>query len=259
MPLTRILIALLAFLMVVLPVDAQANTVASISIAAPKALRSTLNELVNAWKTSGGDIVTVSYDDSDDQAVEIEMAATTYDLFIVGDSVAIHRVMSNGKGATMSPLASTSLVLVASNREKAPTPSVNANLVSLLGTGRLAICDPQSDAVGGASRGVLSESCIWKSLQDHLLILPDSPAVIRAVQSGDARFGITLRSDLLHVSDVHEGSAFTDGTNPEFTYFVIGIVGRQRPEVRRFLAFLHSRESVRAIVSHGFTAIAQQD
>jgi len=234
----------------ILPVWAQADIV----VAAPAAWARTMIDLLEEWKSGGGAETSVVYGDSDDQAVEIEVGAVRYDLLIASDPHAIYRARSKDKLLSVLPLASTPLVLVVSDRDKGLVPPVDHNFVALLGKGRLAVCDPDTNEVGAATRDVLSQEGVWEPLQNHLIILPASRAVIRAVHSGEARFGIALRADLIRAEEIHEGGSLGDGAVPELMYSVAPIVGHLRPEVRRFVEFLRSPTAARIFVTHGFVA-----
>ena len=67
---------------------------AEVVLAAPVAWASVVNALVDYWHGDGGGGVKVVFGDSDDQAIEIEMGARAYDLFIAGDPHAVYRVLS---------------------------------------------------------------------------------------------------------------------------------------------------------------------
>ena len=247
----RLPLVVLALLLALLPVCGRA---AAIVLAAPNAWAVTVNDLLDVWKTGGGSEVTVVYGDSDDQALDIEMGGQTFDLLVAGDPHAFNRAMSRGGLAAIRSLASSPLVLVVSDRDKGLAPSLDDGFASALGDGRLAVGDPQSDGVGAAARDLLNQAGLWEDLQDHLLILPGSRGVVRAVQSGDARFGIALHSDLVRASGVHEGSSLGSGTPPEYTYSVALVTGHLRPEVKRFLDFLQSPAAAHTFVAHGFVA-----
>lgn len=234
-----------------------ANTI--VSIAAPEILKPTLNELANAWHTSQGGVATITYGDSHDQALEIELTTTPFDLFIDGDPENLRQTMSNGKGDARRPLATSSLVLITSKHEKPQKTITKTDFISQLGKGHLAICNPQTDVIGTASRGILNETGVWKEVQDNLILLPDTASVIQAVQAGEDRFGVVLRADLLNIPNIWEYGSFGDDINPEFTYFIITLTGHMRPEVKNFLAFLQSSEAVHIMTNHGFVAITHSD
>jgi len=225
---------------------------AEVVLAAPVAWASVVNALVDDWHGDGGGGVKVVFGDSDDQAIEIEMGARAYDLFIAGDPHAVYRVLSKQMIGNPQPLASSPLVLVVTNQD--PPIDAAIDLTALGESEKLAVGDPRSDGVGIATRDVLGQEGRWETLQNRLLIVAGSRAVVQAVQQGEACCGIALRADLAHADRLHEvGSPLLDAPAPQYTYVVAPVAGRPRDEVLRFLGFLHSGKAAREMAARGFT------
>jgi molybdenum ABC transporter molybdate-binding protein len=225
---------------------------ADISLAAPTSWARTVNALVDGWKAAGGGEVTVSFGNSDDQSVEVEAGSRNFDLLILGDPHALYRMVSKGLSLPALRLASSPIVLAAGERDK--EVALDADFPALLGKDRLAVYDPDSDGIGIATRDILGQAGLWEPLANRMTRLRAAGAMIRAVQTGEARFAILLRADLAQAATLHEGAVLApEGSGQEYIYLVAPVKSHFRPEIARFLAYLRSGAAAEEIRRRGYT------
>jgi ABC-type molybdate transport system substrate-binding protein len=230
---------------------------ADISLAAPTSWARTVNALVDGWRAGGGDEVTVSYGNSDDQAVEVEAGNRAFDLIIMGDPHALYRLVSKGLSLPALSLASSPIVLAATERDKDRAVQLDAQFPALLGKDLLAIYDPESDGIGVITRDLLSEAGLWEPLTRRMSTQASPNALVRVLKEGGARFAILLRADLANAPTLHE-AAVLSGDGQDYTYLAVPVRSRYRPEIARFLGYLRSRQAAELMQKRGFIPRAEQ-
>ena len=227
---------------------------ADISLGAPASWARTVNALVDGWRAGGGEDVTVSYGNSDDQAVEVEAGDHTFDVIIMGDPHALYRLVSKGLNLPGLPLASSPIVLAATERDKDKTIEFDAQFPARLGKDLIAVYDPEGDGIGVATRELLSQDGLWEPLTRHIMQANTPGALIHMLKEGAARYAILLRADLLNQPSLHEAKLLSgDGEGQEYTYLAVPVRARFRPEVGRFLGYLRSNAAAEEIRKRGFT------
>jgi len=123
--------------------------------------------------------------------------------------------------------------------------------------GRLAIGDPNHVPAGIYAKAALIDLGIWPALIDRLALTADVRAALALVELGEAAAGIVYATDATISSRVRVVDAFPADSHPPISYPAAIVVGRGRPEVRSFFAFLTSAEAAAVFARHGFKPVTE--
>jgi molybdate transport system substrate-binding protein len=97
---------------------------------------------------------------------------------------------------TRVDLLSSNLVLIAPAAQAVETPiKPGFSLVSMLGDGRLAMCDPMMMPAGRYGRAALQTLGVWDSVKDRVANAEDVRAALVYVARGEAPLGIVFDTD----------------------------------------------------------------
>jgi molybdate transport system substrate-binding protein len=132
-------------------------------------------------------------------------------------------------------------------------------LAKRLDGGRLAIGDPDHVPAGIYAKAALIDLGVWPALVGHLALTADVRAVLALVERGEAAAGIVYATDAAISSQVRVVDAFPPDSHPPISYPAAIVAGHDRPEVRRFFAFLTSTEAVAVFVRHGFNPVIEAE
>jgi ABC-type molybdate transport system substrate-binding protein len=209
---------------------------ADLLLGAPTSLARTVNALLDGWQAAGGGEVKVTYGNSDDQAVETE-AGGSYDVIILGDSHALYRLVSKGLNLDPLRIAASPIVFAAKD------------CGSELGSGQLAVYDPDSDGIGVATRDLLSQDGRWEPLSKKMLMLQSAHAIQHALADNEAQSAILLRADLARIPSLHECKVLS---SQDYAYLAVPLRAHFRPEVAKFMGFLRSPAAMEEIHRRGF-------
>ena len=125
-------------------------------------------------------------------------------------------------------------------------------LVAALDGQRLAMGDPDHVPAGMYAKAALIHLGIWPALTGHLALTADVRAALTLVERGEAAAGIVYATDAAITSRVRMAGTFPADSHPPITYPAAIVADRDRPEVRRFFAFLASAEAAAVFARHGF-------
>jgi molybdate transport system substrate-binding protein len=200
---------------------------ASLSAVLPDALR--------------GEDLRISFGPSSALARQIEQGIEA-DLFVSADETWVDHLLGKGLGREKREVARN--VLVAWVREGSPAPAAPHDLKDPRYK-RIAVgADPVP--VGRYARQALE----GLELDDRFLPVASAPAVLHALEAGEADVGIAYATDGLGVPGLKVAFAFE---RPRPSYWAL--VCRDRPEARRLLDRLGSPEAAAAFARHGFEPV----
>jgi molybdate transport system substrate-binding protein len=128
-------------------------------------------------------------------------------------------------------------------------------LAEKLEGGRLAIGDPTHVPAGIYARKALEGLGVWPALAGRLAPMPDVRAVLAFVERGEVAAGIVYASDIVGAPDVRAIATFPADSHPPIVYPISIVAGHDRPEVRRFVAFLTSAEAAAIFRRYGFETL----
>jgi molybdate transport system substrate-binding protein len=157
-------------------------------------------------------------------------------------------------GTRISFLAN-SLVLVAPADSKARL-SIGRGfpLAKALGTGRLAMADPDAVPAGKYGKAALGNLGVWPSVEAKVARAENVRAALALVERGEAPFGIVYATDAKASKGVRVVGTFPASSHPPITYPIAVLKGATSPDAEPFRRFLISREGRSIFARYGFTA-----
>jgi molybdate transport system substrate-binding protein len=158
--------------------------------------------------------------------------------------------------ATRVDLLSSTLVLIAPAAEAAPvTIAPGFPLATMLGGGRLAMCDPMMMPAGRYGRAALEKLGVWPSVRDHVANAADVLTAVTYVSRHEAAFGIVFDTDARLAPGVTVVGTFPPDTHPPIVYPIAAVLRSINPAAPRVLAFLRSAAAHAIFAAHGFTVL----
>lgn len=150
-------------------------------------------------------------------------------------------------------LASNALALVG-HRERFPEPMVLAQAIATLKPGeRIAIADPAHVPAGIYARQALVARGLWNGLRKRLVHTADVRAALALVARGEAALALTYVTDAaVAANDVMLLEILPSDLHDPIEYPAAIVSQRIRPEIRRFMAFLHGDTVAEILRDAGF-------
>ena len=170
--------------------------------------------------------------------------------------------------ATANALAPETRQNLVGNRLVVVAPSANPiavrleagfPLVQAMNGKPLAMGDPDHVPAGIYARAALKKLGLWETLAPHIAPMHHVRAALALVERGEAAAGIVYATDAAGSTRVVVVAAFPSDSHPPILYPVAIVAGRDRPEVRRFFAFLTSAEAMTVFIAHGFSGVPLAD
>lgn len=228
---------------------------ADLLVFAAASLKEALDEQVAAFEASTGSKTLVSYAASNALARQIEAGAPA-DVFLSADLDWMDYLDKRGllRSGTRVNLLGNTLVLIAPAESKA-TLSIKPGfaLATALGTGRLAMANPDSVPAGKYGKAALSALGVWSSVETKVARADTVRATLLLVARAEAPFGIVYATDALAEPSVRVVGTFPEDSHPPIVYPMAIVAAGRSPDAQRFVDSL-TTFAARAIWSrHGFT------
>lgn len=128
-------------------------------------------------------------------------------------------------------------------------------LLPALAGGMLAMGDPDHVPAGIYGKAALVGLGVWDSVAGRVAGAQDVRAALALVERGEAAAGIVYATDALLTDRVRIVADFPPASHPPITYPVAVVAGRDRPEVRAFLALLKSPDAAAVFAKYGFIVL----
>jgi molybdate transport system substrate-binding protein len=238
----------LLLLGMLLPAAASAQTVF-----AAASLKNALDE-VAATSTAKP---TISYAASSALARQIESGAPA-SVFISADLEWMNYLEQRKliQPATRRNLLGNRLVLVAPAGSTATVQIQKGfRLAGLLGSGRLAVGDPQHVPAGKYAREALEKLGAWDSVAGKLAPSENVRVALALVARGEAPYGIVYATDAASEPKVRVAGTFPDGLHAPIVYPAALTTAAKGPEAATFLQLLSSPAARKVFEKHGFTPL----
>lgn len=225
-------------------------------VLAAASLQESLTAASEAWAARRHAKPVTSFAASSALARQIEAGAPA-DMFISADEEWMDYVQNKGllrPGSRVSFLGNR-LVLVApvgAGRSVAIKPGFP--LASLLGTGRIAIADPDSVPAGKYAKAALTSLGIWPSLAPKLARAENVRAALAFVERGEASYGVVYETDARASAKVRIVGRFPVTSHPPISYPVATLKTATSTDVEGFRRFLISPAGKAIFRRYGFTA-----
>jgi molybdate transport system substrate-binding protein len=140
-------------------------------------------------------------------------------------------------------LPSSKLVLIApAGYAEAVTIAPGFPLVDLLGSGRLAMCDPMMMPAGRYGRTALLSLGVWDSVRERVATAADVLAALAYVSRHEATLGIVFDTDARLDQGVTVIGAFPDDSHQRIVYPLAKVARSHNPDASGVLKFLTSPE-----------------
>lgn len=250
----RFFATILCLLIAATPATAQRPPSPPLVLAAAS-LQESLTKAAQVWTRKGHQQPVLSFAASSALARQIEAGAPA-DMFISADEEWMNEVQSKGllrPGSRVSFLGNR-LVLIAPASSRA-TMAIRRGfpLARVLGSGRLAVADPDSVPAGRYAKSALTSLGVWAGVEGKLARGENVRAALLFVERGEAPYGIVYATDARVAKNVRVVGAFPPSSHPPISYpLALLTAGRNGPEAAAFRRFLLSDEGKAIFRSYGF-------
>lgn len=232
------------------PGAAAATTVfAAASLAAP------IEEISRRYRERTGARVVASYQSSGILARQIAHGAPA-DVFVSADEAWIGRLAADGhlRRSGTRAFAGNRLVLAAPTGAALPAGVTLAEaLTARLGSGPLAIGDPDHVPAGAYAKAALAALGLWEGLRRKCARAANARAALALVERGAAPFGIVYATDARASARVRVAAAVPETAHPPVVYWAGMLPGGREGPARAYFSHLFSAEASAILRRHGFS------
>lgn len=211
---------------------------------AAASLANVLGDLDSTFTARTGIPVTPSLAASSTLAKQIEAGAPA-DVYFSADLQWMDYLQQRGllRAGSRREVAGNSLVLIApAGSALRVRIAPGFDLLRLLGTGRLAVADPDSVPAGIYARQALTTLGVWDRVEPRLVRAENVRAALEYVARGDAPLGIVYRTGTLVEKRVRIVGVFPADSHAPIVY-PVALTRHAGPAAARYLAFITSAEA----------------
>lgn len=223
-------------------------------VLAAASLQDALEDAAGAWAAKGHPRPVLSFAATSAIARQIEAGAPA-DLFISADEKWMDDVAGKGliRSDSRADFLANSLVLIApadSKAELAIAPGFP--LASSLGSGRLALADPDAVPAGRYAKEALTSLGVWDSVADKIAQAENVRVALALVARGEAPLGIVYATDAKAEPKVRVIGQFPADSHVPITYPLAVLKTSTNAGAQDFRSFLVSNDGVAVFVKYGF-------
>ena len=225
----------------------------TVTVFAAASLKEAFDENVKAYRAKAGDRIVVSYAASSALARQIEAGAPA-DLFISADLDWMDFLEQRRriKPGTRQNLLGNRLVLIAPlGSAVSVTIGPGFPIARLIGSGRIAMADPDTVPAGKYGKAALEALGVWRDVRARVAAAENVRAALVLVSRGEAPFGIVYRTDAAADPRVRVVGTFPENTHPPIVY-PAAITALGKPSAESFLKWLSGPEARVVFEKHGF-------
>lgn len=239
-----------------------AGTVAAVAqqrgptVLAAASLQEAMREAADAWAARGHPMPVVSFAGSPALARQI-LSGAPADIFVSADEEWMDFIADKGliRAGTRVSFLSNRLVLIAPGSSKARLGiGRNMPLALALGTGRLAMADPDAVPAGKYARAALEHLGVWASVRTRIARAENVRAAMALVERGEAPFGIVYATDARASTRVRVLGAFPVNSHMPITYPLAILKSATHRDAEGFRRFLLSPAGKAIFTRRGFVA-----
>jgi molybdate transport system substrate-binding protein len=126
-------------------------------------------------------------------------------------------------------------------------------IVDIVGSGPIAMCNPESRPAGRYARLRLRESNLWDAIESKIAIVENPQLAALMVARGDATAAVVFATDIHGVSNVRIAGVFADKTDSPIVYPAALTTSAPHPEnARRMLDYLLSPQAQKIFERFGY-------
>lgn len=225
-------------------------------VLAAASLQESLTEAADAWAAKGHAKPVISFAASSALARQV-MAGAPADLFLSADEEWMDAVAKAGllRAGTRTTLLGNRLVLIAPASSKVRlTPARGFALARALGSGRLALADPDAVPAGKYAKAALTHLGVWASVAAKVAPAENVRAAMALVERSAAPLGIVYATDARASKAVRVVGVFPASSHPPIRYPVALLKASRSRDAAGFRAFLLSKQGRAIFARHGFSA-----
>jgi molybdate transport system substrate-binding protein len=217
-------------------------------------LKEALDDQARQFEAASGNKVVISYGASNSLAKQIESGAPA-DLFISADLDWMDYVGQKGQvmPGTRVDLLRNSLVLIAPASSKS-TQKIGPGfpLAAALGSGKLAMANPDSVPAGKYGRSALEHLGVWGSVEKQVARAENVRAALALVSRSEAPYGIVYATDAFADKGVRIVDTFPAASHPPIVYPAAIVASSKSPAAKPLLEFLKSAPAKATWEKYGF-------
>lgn len=244
----------LILLLLALTIGAMPAAAAGPLVLAAASLQESLSAVADAWGRAGHERPVLSFAASSALARQI-LAGAPADLFVSADEAWMDTVAKAGGivPGSRRPLLTNQLVLVAPVA-KARTVAIRPGfpLSALLGTGRLAMGDPDAVPAGLYGREALTRLGEWDAVAPKVARAENVRAALALVERGETPYGIVYRTDALASKAVRIVGTFPAASHTPIVYPAALLTAARNRDAAPFLRYLASPGAQAIFRRYGF-------
>ena len=223
-------------------------------VLAASSLQEALTDAAAAWTAQRHRAPVLSFAATSALARQIEAGAPA-DLFIAADEQWMDDVAAKNllRPGTRAAFLTNRLVLIA------PLPSKlrlhiapGFALATALGSGRLAMADPDAVPAGIYGKAALVKLGAWAAVAPRVARAENVRAALALVERGEAPLGIVYATDALASRQVRVVGTFPAASHPPITYPLARLTASTSPEAEPFRRFLLSPAGRAIFARRGF-------
>lgn len=225
-------------------------------VLAAASLQESLNEAADVWASKRHPRPVISFAGSSALARQVEAGAPA-DLFISADDEWMDYVAGKGliRPESRVSFLTNRLVLIAPGGSNVRLNIARGfPIARTLGSGRLAMADPDSVPAGKYGKAALTSLGVWPTVASKVARAENVRAALALVERGEAPLGIVYATDARASSRVRVVGTFPANSHPAITYPVAALRASTNPEAEAFRRFLISREGRAIFIRRGFAS-----
>lgn len=223
-------------------------------VLAAASLQESLAEAANVWAARGHAKPVLSFAASSALARQV-IAGAPADLFLSADEEWMDAVAKAGllRAGTRATLLGNRLVLIAPVSSKIRlTPARGFALAKALGTGRLALADPDAVPAGKYAKAALAHLGVWAGVAAKVAPAENVRAAMALVERGAAPLGIVYATDARASKAVRVVGILPASSHPPIRYPVALLKKSRHRDAAGFRTFLLSKQGRAIFARHGF-------
>ena len=227
---------------------------AEVTVFAAASLKGGLDEAAVAWTAETGVDVRLSFAGSSALARQILQGAPA-DIFISASSEWMDMV--EGYDAlvpdTRKDLLANRLVLIGASNTSAQALSRDADLLAMLGDGKLAMALVEAVPAGIYGKAALEWFGLWDGVKDHVAQADNVRAALALVAWGEAPLGVVYKTDATAEPRVAIIATFPTASHPPIVYPAARLRGAGAAATD-FLEYLSTPRGAAFFAARGFLA-----
>ena len=152
-------------------------------------------------------------------------------------------------------LLSNRLVLIAPHDSPLSTVMIEKNfpLINYIGTGHMAMGDPDHVPSGIYGKQAMETLGVWESVREKIVRSKDVRAALALVARGEVPVGQVYATDAAISDKVKIIGTFPSDSHPAIVYPAAIVAGQKTPEAQAFLTYLTSPEARAIFEKYGFS------